>query len=207
MRQLQPQTLININFLQERNWIGTQDVTKVYVPDFKYMDNFCLHNILLEVLTSLICQYVSAHVHSRFQNLGHMSELAFFKSQIYQLSSYKPVSLQVFFGPFLYIVKSKSPHSNHFLTQLSLFYSKFCTKRHPRKTRQSFSSAVAKISSCRVYCMQLVEGELHSQEVLGSIQVSEKLRTYPSPKSTLTFLVQGKMLAQGRGRRAVSQKP
>ena len=35
--------------------------------------------------------------------------------------------------------------------------------------------------------MQLVGGELYSQEVLGSIQVSEKLPTYPSPKSTLTL--------------------
>ena len=29
-----------------------RDVTKVYVPDFDYVDNFCLNNILLKVLTS-----------------------------------------------------------------------------------------------------------------------------------------------------------
>ena len=42
----------------------------------------------------------------------------------------------------------------------------------------------------------------------GSIQVFGKLPTYPFPKPNYHLLLdQGKMLAQGRGRWAVSQKP
>lgn len=38
-------------------------------------------------------------------------------------------------------------------------------------------------------------------------KVSEKLTPYPSPKQTLTLLSWYKMLAYGRGRWSVSQKP
>ena len=47
---------------------------------------------------------------------------------------------------------------------------------------------------------------MRREEEMRSFYVCGKLPTYPSPKSTLTLLTLGKMLAKGRGRWGVSQK-
>ena len=44
------------------------------------------------------------------------------------------------------------------------------------------------------------------QVLIGSIYVSGKLRTYPTPDLTLALFALGKMVSLGRGRWAVSQQ-
>ena len=60
---------------------------------------------------------------------------------------------------------------------------------------------------CMHWSIRLFVSEFLAEKVyIGSMYVSGKLPTYPSPNLTLTLLASNKMLGLGRGRWAVSQK-